>query len=93
MLPTDIHPAPTPFKWTRSATPADDTSTKFKEAQKDSVVVEKINQLINRSIDSAESVAQLNKDVIDTYIQLASSVTTKRSGKRSQPTIPWQTLP
>ncbi len=78
----DIHNAPQAFKWTRSEDLSLDTSTMFQLAQTKQSTIETLERLLNRPIDTAEDVAQLNKDIVTAYHLLSESVTTKKSCRK-----------
>ncbi len=80
---TAIDAAPQPFKWTRSESPLIDTSKKFLAAQKELTFSENIRHLIDCTVDPPNKLTQFNKDVINIYTQLAKSVTSQKSGKRT----------
>ena len=77
----DVQDAPKPFKWVRSDDPSLDTSSKFRSAQDEPDHMEKAECLINRPVDSASEAIRLNQEVTALYHDLASPITTRKSGK------------
>ena len=79
----EVHDAPRPFKWIKSDSPALDTSTKFRLAQNDQMLQNSLNTLLDRQVDSSDGAVKLNDDVIRLFHDISSSVTSIRSGKRT----------
>ena len=79
----EVQDAPKPFKWTRSDDPSLDTSTKFTFAQNDQRVQHTLDTLLDRQIDSPDGARKLNDDVTKLYHNISSSVTSIKTGKRT----------
>ncbi len=80
---TDILEAPKPYKWSRSTIPHLDTSFNFLAAQHNKTTIDRINQLLNREVNTVCELLEFNKDVVATYTQMADTVTTTKNGKRT----------
>ena len=80
---SDIRDAPKSYKWSRSEDLSLDTSFRFRLAQGNQTFKDKVDLLLNRPINTATEAANLNDDVISTYHELSNSVTTFKSGNRT----------
>ena len=80
-LEQKLAPVPKPFKWTKDTSTGFGTSEKFKSAQNDAQFMQKVESLLANDITCPEDIGKYNDSVIATYIDLASQVTTQKSGR------------
>ena len=80
---------PKPFKWTKDACSGPGTTEKFKSAQNTAQFNEKVDSLLQTNISSPDDIRSFNEIVIATFTNLASQVTTQKSGKPSTNKNKW----
>jgi hypothetical protein len=73
---------PKPFKWTKDASTGFGTTEKFKSAQNDPQFIQGLDTFLQKTISSADDVRNYNESIIMTYTNLASQVTSQKSGRR-----------
>jgi hypothetical protein len=80
---------PNPFKWTKDACSGLCTTETFKSVQNTAQFSEKVDSLFQTEISSPDDIRSFNEMVIATFTNLASHVTTQKSGKPSTNKNKW----